>query len=154
MIALSSPIVILINKLNNRYKGEISLLVFIYCIGHYPRISEELDKLYSEQCPEDRYQPEGAQSNKFKKVTCDYMKAKCNGLGEDYCNHGNLTVDSQCKCDYLRGYIALEYLLDNPLNKSCYSKKDAGRGCIMYTCTDPDKELNPGKCNGCPALYM
>ncbi|XP_048732974.2 uncharacterized protein LOC125649466 isoform X4 [Ostrea edulis] len=111
--------------------------------GHYPRISEELDKLYSEQCPEDRYQPEGAQSNKFKKVTCDYMKAKCNGLGEDYCNHGNLTVDSQCKCDYLRGYIALEYLLDNPLNKSCYSKKDAGRGCIMYTCTDPDKELNP-----------
>ncbi|XP_062616622.1 uncharacterized protein LOC134278329 [Saccostrea cucullata] len=124
--------------------------------GYYPEISEEFDRLNLVPCPKDRYQPEGALSNQFKKVTCEYAKAKCNGLGEDYCSDGTTTTDLECKCDYLKGYISLEYLLSNPFNKSCYSKKHVDEGCTMYTCPDKDKELDPAyrcvkKCD--PGFY-
>ncbi|XP_061194804.1 uncharacterized protein LOC133202965 [Saccostrea echinata] len=124
--------------------------------GHYPEISEEFDRLNIVPCPTERYQPEGALSNQFKKVTCEYSKTKCNGFGENYCTQGTTTKDLECKCDYLRGYRSLEYLLNNPLNKSCYSKKDVGGGCVMYGCTNAGEELNPAyqcvkKCD--PGFY-
>lgn len=112
-------------------------------IGHFPRISEQLDQLYTELCPDDTYQPEGAMSNKFKKVTCDYKKNKCDELGESYCSRGSTTSDVQCKCDYMKGYSASEYLLENPKNQTCYTKTHGAR-CYMWVCKN-GTELNPGK---------
>lgn len=121
--------------------------------GHFPRISEQLDQLYTEPCPDDTYQPEGAMSNKFKKVTCDYKKNKCDELGESYCSRGSTTSDVQCKCDYMKGYSASEYLLENPKNQTCYNKTHGAR-CYMGVCKN-GTELNPAyKCvNKCDPGY-
>ena len=83
-------------------------------------------------------------SNRFKKVKCTYMKAKCDGLGEEYCNHGNTTQDVECRCDYLKGYRAYRYFLENPERKKCYTKKEED-GCMMVPCSNSSEELNPGK---------
>nr|XP_022335314.1 uncharacterized protein LOC111131863 isoform X2 [Crassostrea virginica] len=110
--------------------------------GYFPRIAEGLDRLYKEPCPSDMYQPEGEMSNRFKKVKCTYMKAKCDGLGEEYCNHGNTTQDVECRCDYLKGYRAYRYFLQNPERKKCYTKKEED-GCMMFPCSNSSEELNP-----------
>lgn len=82
-------------------------------------------------------------SNKFKKVTCDYKKNKCVDLGESYCSSGSTTSDVQCKCDYLKGYRASEYLISNPKNQTCYVKMYKWDGCVMLGCEN-GMELNPG----------
>ncbi|XP_062597412.1 uncharacterized protein LOC134258837 isoform X2 [Saccostrea cucullata] len=109
--------------------------------GHYPVFLIGETEIIERRCPPTLYQPNELMSNQFKSVTCMYEKDECNDDGEEACDDGSDVSDRMCRCDFRKGYGALEYLLNNPHQKSCYLPTSNERGCVMIPC-GKGKELN------------
>lgn len=90
------------------------------------------------ECSLDKYQPFLFWSNITHE--CFFSKSKCSDMGQIVYNNGTTETDSQCRCDYKKGYD----FINKPVNK-CYcvpSREDCS--CYKKTCSGT-QILSPGK---------
>ena len=111
--------------------------------GKFPLWSSAANKIYTEECPANRYQPIPKNSSEI--FQCEYEKSVCDEEGEVKCDDGSTTTDRQCRCDYKQGWIANIYAFINTKNKTCYFPRQVHRGCKKIPCSNDQDELDPGR---------
>ena len=110
--------------------------------GKFPLWSSAANKIYTEECPSNRYQPIPKNSSEI--YQCEYEKSVCDEEGEVKCDDGSTTTDRQCRCDYKQGWIANIYAFINTNNRTCYFPRQVHRGCDKPNDCTKDQELDPG----------